>query len=175
MAEVHIIGQIISASNFPEKSLFCKWGISAGSAWRLLSGPSEGQTQVDNPSFGEKAYFCHPFDLHFATKGIQGWPKFFFQVWHHDWLGRNELFGYGFCHVPSTAGSHELEVVTWRPCGSFAEQFKSQLVGGAAHLCNLDLVFNQQNRYMLQTESMGKLQLVCNIITRNFEKFGVEM
>ena len=30
MAEVHIIGQIVGASGFPEHSLFCKWSLSVG-------------------------------------------------------------------------------------------------------------------------------------------------
>lgn len=30
MAEVHVIGQLVGASGFPEHSLFCKWGIHMG-------------------------------------------------------------------------------------------------------------------------------------------------
>lgn len=30
MAELHVIGQIHGASGFPEKSLFCKWGVNSG-------------------------------------------------------------------------------------------------------------------------------------------------
>uniref|UniRef100_A0A3B3XL82 B9 domain-containing protein 2 n=1 Tax=Poecilia mexicana TaxID=48701 RepID=A0A3B3XL82_9TELE len=71
MAELHIIGQIIGASGFPQNSLFCKWGVHTGGAWRLLSGLKEGQTQVDNPQTGDMAYWSHPIDLHYATKGLQ--------------------------------------------------------------------------------------------------------
>lgn len=38
----------------------------------MLAGLREGQTQVDNPQNQEFAYWSHPIDLHFATKGIQG-------------------------------------------------------------------------------------------------------
>lgn len=72
MAEVHVIGQIIGATGFSENSLFCKWGIHTGAAWKLLSGVREGQTQVDTPQIGDMAYWSHPIDLHFATKGLQG-------------------------------------------------------------------------------------------------------
>ncbi|KAF5898024.1 B9 domain-containing protein 2, partial [Clarias magur] len=71
MAELHIIGQITGASGFPENSLFCKWGVHTGGAWRLLSGLKEGQTQVDVPQTGEMAYWSHPIDLHYSTKGLQ--------------------------------------------------------------------------------------------------------
>ena len=30
MAEVHVIGQLLGASGFPNQSLFCKWGIHTG-------------------------------------------------------------------------------------------------------------------------------------------------
>lgn len=30
MAEVHIIGQIVGASDFPDNSLYCKWSITHG-------------------------------------------------------------------------------------------------------------------------------------------------
>lgn len=43
-----------------------------GAAWKLLSGVREGQTQVDTPQIGDMAYWSHPIDLHFATKGLQG-------------------------------------------------------------------------------------------------------
>ena len=35
MAEVHIIGQISSASGFSKSALFCKWGLQAGGAWKV--------------------------------------------------------------------------------------------------------------------------------------------
>lgn len=45
---------------------------SLGGGWRILSGLREGQTQVDSPQGHDAAYFAHPIDIHFATKGIQG-------------------------------------------------------------------------------------------------------
>ncbi|KAG7275388.1 hypothetical protein CRUP_021586 [Coryphaenoides rupestris] len=117
MAELHVIGQIVGASGFPRSSLFCKWGVHAGGAWRLLSGLKEGQTQVDFPQTGDTAYWSHPIDLHYATKGLQGWPKLHLQVWHQDSFGRCQLYGYGYCHVPSSPGHHRLRCATWRPWG----------------------------------------------------------
>ena len=43
-----------------------------GGAWKVLAGLREGQTQVDNPQNDEMAFFSHPVDIHFATKGLQG-------------------------------------------------------------------------------------------------------
>ena len=49
MAEVHLIGELVGGSGFPSGNLFCKWGVTVGSAWKVLEGLQEGQTQVDHP------------------------------------------------------------------------------------------------------------------------------
>lgn len=174
MAEVHLIGQIVGASGFPEKSLFCKWGIHTGGAWKVLAGLREGQTQVDNPHYHTTAYFAHPIDVHFATKGLQGWPKLHFQVWHQDNFGRNELYGYGFCHVPTSPGIHNIECPTWRPSGTYREQISQSFLGGGPQLKNPDLIYSGADRYKLHTIAMGNVHLQIGVILRNFDKFGIE-
>ena len=95
MAEVHVIGQILGANEFPDNSLYCKWSLNAGSwklfqitfdlspnfnwlinwkgsGWKLLQGIKEGQTHIDNPTYEEMTYWAHPIDVHYATKGLQG-------------------------------------------------------------------------------------------------------
>ncbi|CAG5132914.1 unnamed protein product [Candidula unifasciata] len=174
MAEVHVIGQIVGASGFPKHSLFCKWGVHCGGAWKILSGLREGQTQVDNPESEDAAYFAHPIDIHFATKGIQGWPRLHFQIWHQDSFGRNELYGYGFVHIPTSPGTHEIDCNTWRPIGSFMESVSQFFLGGGPHLKNPDLIYSGADRYRLQTVAMGTVHLRLGIILRNFDKFGIE-
>ena len=119
MAQLYVRGQIVGAIGFPPKSIFYKWGVHSGEAWRLLSGLMEGQTHVDVPRTGDMAFWSHPIDLHYETKGVQGWPKIHLQVWHEDSFGRCQLFGYGYCHVPSSPGAgarcyHETLRQVWR-------------------------------------------------------------
>ena len=59
--------------------------------------------------------WSHPVDVHYAAKSLVGWPKMWFQVWHMDDHGLKDLCGYGFCHVPTGPGMHEVEVCTWCP------------------------------------------------------------
>ncbi|XP_053123078.1 B9 domain-containing protein 2 isoform X3 [Hemicordylus capensis] len=92
MAEVHVIGQIVGASGFPSSSLFCKWGIHTGGAWKLLSGLREGQTQVDHPQLDDVAYWSHPIDVHFATKGLQAARR-------AAWTGKTAVCGHGAAGV----------------------------------------------------------------------------
>lgn len=175
MAEVHVIGEIIGASGFPSHNLYCKWSVHVDGLWKLLAGQKEGQTQVDNPQNEDCASWCHPIDLHFATKGLKGWPKFHFQVWHQDSYGRNEIYGYGYCHVPTSPGTHEVDCVTWRPLSSSkSEQLRSFFVGGSPQLKNSDVIYTGGDRYKLRTIAMGTVHLQLGVITRNFDKFGVE-
>ncbi|CAH0546732.1 unnamed protein product [Brassicogethes aeneus] len=72
MAEVHIIGEISHAKDFPRPELFCKWHLQFGNNWKLISGKKEGQTQVSCSQFDNKSKWCFPIDIHLATAGIQG-------------------------------------------------------------------------------------------------------
>lgn len=76
MAEVHIVGTLQGAAQFPNSELCCKWAIVAGDDWKILEGEDCGQTQVDVPA-EDSSYtvWDHPIDLHYATKSIEGWPK----------------------------------------------------------------------------------------------------
>ncbi|XP_006771930.1 PREDICTED: B9 domain-containing protein 2 isoform X2 [Myotis davidii] len=174
MAEVHVIGQIVGATGFSESSLFCKWGVHTGAAWKLLSGVREGQTQVDTPQIGDMAYWSHPIDLHFATKGLQGWPRLHFQVWSQDSFGRCQLAGYGFCHVPSSPGTHQLDCPTWRPLGSWREQLARAFVGGGPQLLHGDAIYSGADRYRLHTAAGGTVHLDLGLLLRHFDRYGVE-
>ena len=46
-----------------------------------------------------------------------------------DEHGTKDLAGYGFCHIPSSAGMHEIDCVTWAP----------EVGGGGAKLLTLAL------------------------------------
>ena len=96
-----------------------------------------------------------------------------FEVYHQDDFGRNELYGYGFIHIPTSPGTHDIECVTWRPAGTYREQIKQYFVGGAPQLRNPDMVQSAE-RYTLNTVAMGKVHLQLGVIFRHFDKYGVE-
>lgn len=84
-------------------NLICRWSIVFGPAWRCVEGVIHGQTQVDEPQDGFMAKWGHPIgelccfvyvdntDIHLMTRGLQGWPKIYVEVWHYDMFGRCEL------------------------------------------------------------------------------------
>jgi B9 domain-containing protein 2 len=91
MAEVHILGTLEGASDFPDSTLCCKYSFLAGEGWSLLEGHSIGQTHVDTPLDPAITIWNHPIDLHYNTKSIAGWPKIVVKVYHQDTFGRNIL------------------------------------------------------------------------------------
>ena len=105
---------------------------------------------------------------------VSGWPKMHFQVYHQDSFGRNELYGYGFCHIPTSPGIHKIDCPTWQPSGTFFESVSQQFLGGAAELRNPDVVYSGSQRYKLTTVATGKVHLQLGIILRNFDKYGIE-
>ncbi|KNC98641.1 uncharacterized protein SPPG_06321 [Spizellomyces punctatus DAOM BR117] len=175
MAELHIIGSLVGASNFPRPELCCKWRVIAGDGWKILEGATEGLTQVDVPEDDRFTVWSHPIDIHYATKSVTGWPKLQVQVFRRDSFGRNELYGYGFVHIPTTPGEHALDIVTWRPVTSFWDEVWSYFLNSSPALKNPDMVHTPSDRFRLTTCSMGKVHVEVGIILRNFEGYGVAM
>ncbi|PRP84857.1 hypothetical protein PROFUN_07511 [Planoprotostelium fungivorum] len=175
MPYVHIIGDIVGASGFPSQSLFCKWDVVADKRfWEKLEGEIEGQTQTDCPADGEFAVFAHPIDIHYQTSSISGWPKFSFQIWHSDFFGRSEFYGYGFCHLPTKPGDFTLEVACWRPQGTFYEELRHHFLGGAPQLRNPELVYSGEDRYRLKTVTMGTVHLQLSVVFKDFARHGIQ-
>lgn len=91
MAELHIIGQVVGATNFSQNDLFCMWSIKKGNHWVHVAGHESGQTQVDQKNEDGSFIWAHPLDLHYSTSSVVGWPKLFFQIWFQDLYGRNDF------------------------------------------------------------------------------------
>ncbi|KNC46775.1 B9 domain-containing protein 2 [Thecamonas trahens ATCC 50062] len=193
MAEVHVIGEIAGASGFPSSSLFCKWSLEVGASgavigrggeggeayaaaegWRKISGTTSGRTQVDAPADDAPTVWAHPFDVHYALSTVVGWPRLKVEVWHQDRYGRDELYGYGFVHLPTAPGAHELDIATWRPARSWWDSLKAFFLGGSPELVNDDVVTAPLDRFNLQTESMGFVHVSVNVIHRHFAENDVQ-
>ncbi|KAI9203705.1 B9 domain-containing protein 2-like protein [Polychytrium aggregatum] len=175
MAELHVVGEILGASGFPSPKLSCKWSLIAGEGWKVIEGVTSGQTHVDLPTDDRYTIWSHPIDIHYGTKTLVGWPKLQLQVYHQDEYGRNELYGYGFIHLPTTPGTHELECPTWRPLGSTSDQLWSYFLGATPQLKKLDHIHSPMDRYRLNTISMGKVHVEVTVIVRNFDAYGVAL
>nr|XP_031537681.1 B9 domain-containing protein 2 isoform X3 [Vicugna pacos] len=117
--------------------------------------------------FSESSLFCK-WGVH------TGWPRLHLQVWSQDSFGRCQLEGYGFCHVPSSPGTHQLDCPTWRPLGSWREQLARAFVGGGPQLLHGDAIYSGADRYRLHTAAGGTVHLELGLLLRHFDRYGVE-
>ena len=226
MAELHIVGEIVGASGFEERNLFCKvrrvpvpssrpvapsrpnersknkpsppapvstthpepspdayvqnttsnsqWGVEAGSMWDVVEGEAGGQTHCCYPPEGEPSVvWSHPVDVHYAAKSLVGWPKMWFQVWHMDEHGLKDLCGYGFCHVPTGPGMHEVEVCTWCPEGSPLEKLQAFFIGSKPRLKYEEVIHSPGDRFRLATRAAGVIKLQLGVCVKDFDKYNV--
>ncbi len=56
MAEVHIVGTLLGASQFSNSELSCKFQLVTGDHWHVLEGDTAGQTQVDVPQVNDAGF-----------------------------------------------------------------------------------------------------------------------
>lgn len=123
-------------------------------------GDQEGETELHHRSF--------------PPSRPAGWPRLHLQVWSQDSFGRCQLAGYGFCHVPSSPGTHQLDCPTWRPLGSWREQLARAFVGGGPQLLHGDAIYSGADRYRLHTAAGGTVHLELGLLLRHFDRYGVE-
>ncbi|XP_077292604.1 B9 domain-containing protein 2 [Arctopsyche grandis] len=175
MAELHLIGEISGASGFGDNSLFCRYSIQGGPNWRVISGNTEGQTLADSPLYEGPAIWSHPIDVHFSSKGIQGWPKIQLQVYCLDYIGRYWIKGYAVVSVPCSPGLHTIETPCWAPAStSIYERVSQYFLGGGNQLLSPDVLYTGKDRYKLKTHSEGLVKLRLEVILKDFIKYGVE-
>uniref|UniRef100_A0A7S3DEX6 B9 domain-containing protein 2 n=1 Tax=Palpitomonas bilix TaxID=652834 RepID=A0A7S3DEX6_9EUKA len=158
---------------------FLRYGIVTGdrrdepSRWRLLGGEESGQSHAVFPDVDDVHAICQPIDVHYAVSSIQGWPKIFVQVWGQSHDGTNDLQGYGFVSVPMASGSYDLSIRTWRPIGSFRDEITSVLVGGHPQVTAEEIIYNDDDRFRLKTESTGEIIIHLEILHKDFERRGI--
>ncbi|XP_013133860.1 PREDICTED: B9 domain-containing protein 2 [Papilio polytes] len=176
MAELHLLGDIQGVTNFEDcSSLFCRFSFQAGPNWTLIAGCSEGQTTSGKPNHDNYVFWSHPIDVHYATKGISGWPKINFQVSCLDSLGRSWIVGYGCCSIPTAPGNYAVKVPCWSPAPTtITDRLRQYFLGGSHQITQTDVISLGVDRYKLTTQSKGNIELNIDIIFRNFTQFGVE-
>ena len=149
---------------------YLEWGKS----WSFLAGEESSQTQYSG-SDDNVHVWNHPIDVHFATASMQGWPRIILQVFELDEYGRSILAAYGFSHLPTNPGHHELEVRCWRPSGSVAEELASFFLGTSSCLADESMIFGKawETRSQLTTVSSGMVKMNVNVLLRFFNEHKV--
>lgn len=171
--EVHFIGEISKGLGFKGSYISCKWYIEWGKSWSLLEGEDSSQTQ-----YTASNVWNHPIDVHFASTSMLEWPRIIVQVWTLDSYGRSMLSGYGFTHLPTNPGEHELTINCWKPTnGTIREKLEEFFLGKTpSRLLDEAVIFGQasENRSLLTTVSSGKVKLNMTVVLRFFHDHNVK-
>lgn len=171
--EINFIGELSEGVGFKDTFVSCKWYMEWGKSWSFLAGEESGQTQY--AASGDGAHIWnHPIDIHFATASQQGWPRIIMQVWELDEYGRSILSGYGFAHLPTNPGYHEVEVQCWRPSGSIREELQSFFLGTSSCLVDENMIFSFESRSQLVTVSSGVVKFQLTVLLRFFNEQNVQ-
>lgn len=181
--ELHVVGEILGGSGFQMDNAFCLYEMKTGKQWLCVGGDESGQTQIDYPEEDDAAggmfVWNHPLDLHYYTKTMEGWPKMVFEVWSLNDVGAKILSGYGFCNIPSSPGSHELDVSVWRPCGSAKEEIYGFFLDSVPQLMNIELLYNpskaKEERNRIFTTAVGKIHLRIDVMLRHLADHSVSV
>ncbi len=168
--EVHFIGEISEGVGFKGSYVSCKWYIEWGKSWSLLQGEDSSQTQ-----YAASNVWNHPIDVHFASTSMLEWPRIIVQVWTLDSYGRSMLAGYGFTHLPTNPGEHELEINCWKPTnGTIKEKLEEVFLGKTpSRLLDENVIFGKA-RSQLTTVSSGKVKLNVTVVLRFFNDHNVK-
>lgn len=118
-----MMGEITSGVEFGP-GVSCRWRIEHGKHWGLLEGDAFGQTQTAYGPEGIIAPWNHPFDVHYQTTSLQGWPKITVQIQQMDSYGRINVIAHGFAHLPFSAGQHKVVIPCWRATGTQEEELR---------------------------------------------------
>ena len=171
--EVHFVGEIVKGDGFKGTYVSCKWYVEWGKSWTLLEGDESSQTQYT----ASNSVWNHPLDLHFASTSMLEWPRIIVQVWALDSYGRQTLSGYGFTHLPTNPGEHELEINCWKPTNGTIREKLEEFFLGKTPSCLLDetVIFGNawEDRSRLTTVSLGKIKLNVHVVLRFFNDHNV--
>jgi len=182
MAELHVVGSILGASDFSEAGLYCKFSfessLESDLPFQTMAGFTSGTTHLDAAGgSGVDAVWDHPIDVHFAVPTLVGWPRLRVEVWNKDSNDCNVLCGYGFANVP-LKGVHDIDIVTWRPYGSFGERLSGWFLGARPHLVDSGIVAQTQpgeNRFGLKTVTTGVVYVHVEVLTYGLGANGVDV
>ena len=169
--EVYFIGQILGASNiYSKEGFFCDIQLESGDDWKLLSCNSNTiQTHTSYADYDNYANFSHPFDLQYAIKSLNGWPKLICRIWKLDDTSKIDVYSYGCCILPNTSGHHEISFNTWILQGDLKSEILSYYINTKPKMNTVDPVSNNlSERKEILSRPGPVVHVSCDVLLRNF-------
>ncbi|KRX81015.1 B9 domain-containing protein 1 [Trichinella sp. T6] len=174
-----INGQIETAQFFNASDIYCKYCFVHGPDWNVLSGIEEGLSQIccrsslENSADGFVLNF--PVELTLKSTNPYGWPRLVLSCYGTDWFGNDVIRGYGFTHIPTSAGRHVREVAMFVPkASSKFKHFLSWLVGRRPEFVDPTFIAQAESRDLTQVEMSGMVKISLNVVSKCLKKLGYD-
>ena len=80
------------------------------------------------------------------------------------------------CHVPTGAGSFNVDCPTWRPVGTESEELAAHFLGGRPQLKSTSVLSaDATQRFLLTTAGSGTVVFQLNVILKHFDTYSVDV
>ncbi|KAJ9450583.1 hypothetical protein DIPPA_09359 [Diplonema papillatum] len=166
-------------------NLYCRFKVEAGPDWEVLqlsnASPNvdEGVTQVSERLPGPNPLFAWnlPFSVVFASTNPWGWPKLSVSVYSVEESGvfgsSGGPMGYGWCHVPTKAGTHSCEIPLFAPIASTPMSWLRGLLQGHKYeFCGTSFS-KEDNREVTRVRATGgTVHVTFNLLTKGMATMG---
>ncbi|XP_071849558.1 tectonic-like complex member MKS1 [Apostichopus japonicus] len=188
MLRLLVLGEIVSVKNFEYDNLYVHYFIELPKEWSAdRSQEMAGVTQTCKTKEINRenvAYLSHPFEVEMFYKPdeieeneerLPQWPQIFVEVLSIDSWQRYRTEGYGYITVPSTPGTHHLDIQTWRPLGrSSYENLRRFFIGGSPELedptyVSVPITHDGPvlSRFGFRTETTGMVSLKLHVMQQS--------
>lgn len=175
-----ISGHIESGMINDEDGINCKYDfINTQSAedWHIIEGNRAGISQhaYKSQHTNKRVVWNYPFELVYQSYNVSGWPQIVITLSSRDWFNRDNIMGYGTCHVPTQPGTHTRYVHLFKPLSSsFLNTFAGWWTGKSAEYYKPSEVVGQnQGRAVTRVESAGTLKIQFNVTMKDMDEFGI--
>ncbi|KRX21702.1 B9 domain-containing protein 1 [Trichinella nelsoni] len=183
-----INGQIETAQFFNASDIYCKYCFVHGPDWNVLSGIEEGLSQMCCRSSLENSAdgFVLNFPVELTLKSTNPYGcKLVLSCYGTDWFGNDVIRGYGFTHIPTSAGRHVREVAMFVPkASSKFKHFLSWLVGRRPEFVDPTFIAQAESRdcksiefkvwKLTQVEMSGMVKISLNVVSKCLKKLGYD-
>ena len=115
-----ISGHIESGQVSDADGICTKYDFVAGPDWQVMEGNRSGISQhaYKSQQTSRRVVWNYPFELAFRGHNVSGWPQIVLTLTNRDFLGRDQVCGYGTVHIPTQPGTHTRYVNLFRPISS---------------------------------------------------------
>lgn len=152
--------------------VYVKYSIIAGSDWIQSYGTSVGITQIARYRLDENGtrqfVWNQPITVSFKSYNCHGWPQIVFSVYNLDIFSNDQPIGYGCTYLPilSRAPVKQTVKIYSPQSTSYVKHFLSWITGKKPELVDSNLFARGDCRSVLQTSTVGEIELLFNITSR---------